>query len=323
MEDTQIENLGPISYKDRIWAHAIKRIVIVLWFKGRGDGPTSREEWDFNLIYPDKRGFNIDWQSFYLDVHRRLVSDAHKRCYAWNRQNSSSSTEDATIISIDDLSARKWALSLCGADSADWDQEAEEPANKCSPSATMISVFGTGVALISYLLPAGSPSSGQARAALMNVTIDDTQSQYWSFDGPWSAVTPNTPCSVCNARPDPLQVHNQTWHDGFLMSGKFTFQGSAVYIYGIDTIMNQAGNITFDMSELSVTAFHYPGKQDYVYNSLFFSATSLDPTIEPTVTWTVKRSTSTPAGEAALFDYAVIIQDQLASPSNPAVGSST
>jgi hypothetical protein len=57
-------------------------------------------------------------------------------------------------------------------------------------------------------------------------TVDDTNSTVWTFVGGWSAVTATTPCSTCFAQPDPQQVFNSSWHDGSVVSGSVTFQGS-------------------------------------------------------------------------------------------------
>jgi hypothetical protein len=68
--------------------------------------------------------------------------------------------------------------------------------------------------------------AAQAFAASTNITVDDTNSTVWTFVGKWSAVTPSTPCPGCFAQPDPKQVFNQSWHDGSIVSGSVTFQGS-------------------------------------------------------------------------------------------------
>ncbi|KAJ7491837.1 hypothetical protein B0H11DRAFT_2398007 [Mycena galericulata] len=97
--------------------------------------------------------------------------------------------------------------------------------------------------------------------------------------------------------------------DGSLRSGAFTFQGAAVYIYGIDVLVPQAGNISFAVtSNPSIAGFHYYGGSGYVYNSLFFSASNLDSTVQHTVTWILE--TSSFGGGAGLFDYAVVTLSQ-------------
>ncbi|KAF7369423.1 hypothetical protein MVEN_00271600 [Mycena venus] len=147
----------------------------------------------------------------------------------------------------------------------------------------------------------------QAYAAVTNRTIDDTDTKFWSFFGPWSAITPSTPCSTCRATPDPEQAHNRTWHDGFGQSGAFTFQGSAVYIYGID--FPDSANMTFNISNSPHTSFHYYTGNNYVYNSLFFSSSGLDPTTTHNVTWLFTQ----PSGGgkiSGLLDYALVTVDQ-------------
>ncbi|KAJ6554353.1 hypothetical protein B0H19DRAFT_1153255 [Mycena capillaripes] len=157
-----------------------------------------------------------------------------------------------------------------------------------------------------------------AHAVLTNITIDDTNSTFWTWAGSWNAVTPTTPCG-CFAQPDPGLVYNSTWHDGLLRSGSFAFQGSAVYIYGID-VVNPA-NISFAMNNPSKTGFHYYGGAGYVYNSLFFSATNLDSKVQHTVTWIMEISST--GGGAGLFDYAVVTLDQAADSSSLSSASST
>ncbi|KAF8197250.1 hypothetical protein K438DRAFT_1760039 [Mycena galopus ATCC 62051] len=96
---------------------------------------------------------------------------------------------------------------------------------------------------------------------------------------------------------------------------------SAVYIYGID-IANPA-NITFGMSSPPLTSFHYYGGDGYVYNSLFFLATGLDPTVQHPVTWILSQSISSGVGEAGLLDYALVTVDQAYPSSSSPMGSST
>jgi hypothetical protein len=84
--------------------------------------------------------------------------------------------------------------------------------------------LGVGLPLVFFAFIAPSPSS-TVQAALTNVTIDDTNSNFWTFAGSWHAVTPTTPCGGCSKQPDPGLTHNSTWHDGELRSGSFTFQG--------------------------------------------------------------------------------------------------
>ncbi|KAJ7605918.1 hypothetical protein FB45DRAFT_1063053 [Roridomyces roridus] len=119
-------------------------------------------------------------------------------------------------------------------------------------------------------------SLGNARATLINLTIDDTNSSHWTFIGPdWNAVTPEAPCTKCALTPNPALVYNTTWHDGTLLSGIFTFEGSAVYIYGIDPPTKWATNISFEMNSITSSHFRDGGSQ-YIYDSLFFSVSNLD-----------------------------------------------
>ncbi|KAJ6491521.1 hypothetical protein DFH09DRAFT_1208147 [Mycena vulgaris] len=169
----------------------------------------------------------------------------------------------------------------------------------------MVPCFSVGVALILHAFLAA-----RAFAASINITIDDTNSTVWTFVpvGNWSAVTPATPCPGCFAQPDPTLAHNSTWHDGTVVSGSCTFQGSAIYIYGIDLAATSGTNISFNMNDRSKTGFHYYGESASVYNSLFFSATNLDSSVAHTVTWI--GQTNFVGSGAMLFDYAVITVDQ-------------
>ncbi|KAF8213353.1 hypothetical protein K438DRAFT_1088447 [Mycena galopus ATCC 62051] len=160
---------------------------------------------------------------------------------------------------------------------------------------------------------------GKAHAALTNITIDDTNSTYWTFVGSYHAVTPTTPCIGCTDNPDAGLVYNSTWHDGALRSGSFVFQGAAVYIYGID-VVNPA-NVTFAMNNPTINGFHYFSANGYVYNSLFFSATGLDATVQHTVTWLMEQSSA--GGGSALFDYAIVTVDTADSSSSASGSSST
>ncbi|KAF7339699.1 hypothetical protein MSAN_02185300 [Mycena sanguinolenta] len=158
----------------------------------------------------------------------------------------------------------------------------------------------------------------QSYATLSNITIDDTNSTFWTFVGSYNAVTPSTPCSGCVAQPDPGLAYNSTWHDGALRSGSFVFQGTAVYIFGID-VLNPA-NVSFAMSNPTVNSFHYYSGSTYGYNALFFSATNLDSSVQHTVTWLMEQSSV--GGESALFDYAIVTLD-LADTSSSATGGAS
>ncbi|KAF7318961.1 hypothetical protein HMN09_00231900 [Mycena chlorophos] len=144
-------------------------------------------------------------------------------------------------------------------------------------------------------------------AVLVNITFDDTNSTAFTWAGQWSAITPQTPCPGCFAQPNASLAFNQSWHDGSLVSGTFSFQGVAVYIFGIDVL--DPANISFAMNNPSISSFHYVNTNGgYIYNSLFFVAQSLDGTVPHTVTWSLERSSI--GGGAALFDYAVVTVDQ-------------
>ncbi|KAF7328495.1 hypothetical protein MVEN_02536500 [Mycena venus] len=156
-----------------------------------------------------------------------------------------------------------------------------------------------------------------ARAALTNITIDDTDLSYftWTEDAgespaptiPWAAISPGTPCLYCSAQPQTSDIENKTWHDGTNNSaGSFTFQGSAVYLYGID--LDNPANISFTMDGAAAGFHYYSGSEQFVFRSLFFSATNLAlGSVNHTVSW-VLHATKT-NGTTGLFDYAVITVD--------------
>ncbi|KAJ6523620.1 hypothetical protein B0H19DRAFT_651166 [Mycena capillaripes] len=147
---------------------------------------------------------------------------------------------------------------------------------------------------------------GQAYAALANITVDDTNSTFWTFVGSYNVITASMPCPSCLIAPDPGLVYNNSWHDGALRSGSFVFQGTAVYIYGIDC--SYSANLTFAMSNPSRASSHLYSGDGYVYNSLFFSAADLDASVQHTVTWLMESSAS--GGGSAVFDYAIITVDR-------------
>ncbi|KAJ6523600.1 hypothetical protein B0H19DRAFT_650496 [Mycena capillaripes] len=147
---------------------------------------------------------------------------------------------------------------------------------------------------------------GQAYAALTNITIDDTNSTFWTFVGAYNVITSSMPCIDCAFAPDPGLVYNNSWHDGALRSGSFIFQGTAVYIYGVDWFYS--ANLTFAMSNPLRASSHLYSGDGFVYNSLFFSATNLDASVQHTVTWLMETSAS--GGGSAIFDYAIVTVDR-------------
>ncbi|KAJ7310968.1 hypothetical protein DFH08DRAFT_974126 [Mycena albidolilacea] len=176
-------------------------------------------------------------------------------------------------------------------------------------------LFSGAIALVIHALLASSPCT-QAYAALTTITIDDSNSTFWTWettpddiDSSWHAITPTTPCSAANcvSGVDPAQVTDATWHDGHLSSGSCKFQGSAISIYGIEVI--NPANISFTMDDPATKTFHYfDTRGGFVYNALFFEATNLDPNVQHTVKWVLEASSVD--GGSALFDYALVTVDQ-------------
>ncbi|KAJ7605919.1 hypothetical protein FB45DRAFT_766288 [Roridomyces roridus] len=164
---------------------------------------------------------------------------------------------------------------------------------------------------------------GQVSASLTNLTIDDTDGTYWNFEGSWNAISPEAPCTSCTDKPDASQPFNGTWHQGGRRSGIFSFRGSAVYIYGIDTPAAFAGRIVFQLNNGSNTSTHLHLGSTYVYNSLFYSATGLNSSVTNTVNWVIEdgdgASSSDPSG---LFDYARVTVGEEDVASSSSTGSS-
>ncbi|KAJ7029429.1 hypothetical protein C8F04DRAFT_1116345 [Mycena alexandri] len=164
-------------------------------------------------------------------------------------------------------------------------------------------------------------------AGLTNVTIDDTDLSHFTWTQvpdipqatiPWAAVSPTTPCGYCSAQPQTTDIQNQTWHDGSNNSaGSLTFQGLAVYIYGID--LENPANITFELDGNSEPFHYYSGSEQFVFRSLFFSATGLTANVNHTVSWVVHATKTN--GTTGLFDYALLTVDESsAAPSGTASG---
>ncbi|KAJ7890157.1 hypothetical protein B0H14DRAFT_3705911 [Mycena olivaceomarginata] len=159
--------------------------------------------------------------------------------------------------------------------------------------------------LLLLLLPAF------VEGAIINTTVDDTETSFnWSES--WTAVTPSRPCAGCASKPDASKVEGGSWHDGNIMTtkddsagGSLTFQGSAVYIYGIDQADSEA-DILFTLDSITST-HHYTGSDRFAYHALFFSATGLAADQTHTVKWTLaKNSASDRDLQTTLFDYAVV-----------------
>ncbi|KAJ6525764.1 hypothetical protein B0H19DRAFT_591399 [Mycena capillaripes] len=149
-----------------------------------------------------------------------------------------------------------------------------------------------------------------ASGAITNTTIDDSDSSF-TFTGTWNVITPNSPCNGCSSQLNASQTNGGTWHDGNYQdgapvgtSGSFTFQGSAVYIFGIDQAVSQP-DIAFTLGNVQ-QVHHYTGTVQYVYNALFFSAEGLDPDQTHTVDWVFNLADTGVVMQVALFDYAIV-----------------
>ncbi|KAJ7072959.1 hypothetical protein C8F01DRAFT_1243972 [Mycena amicta] len=162
----------------------------------------------------------------------------------------------------------------------------------------------------------------QTQAALTNLTIDDANLAYFTWTeapnvsptpvNPWAAISPGNPCDYCSAQPPTTDIFDQTWHDGSNNSaGSLTFQGSAVYIFGID--LDNPANITFTLDGQPAGFHYYAGADQFVFKTLFYSASGLSPSDNHTVAW-VLHTTKT-NGTTGLFDYALITVEDTASAS--------
>ncbi|KAJ7912372.1 hypothetical protein B0H13DRAFT_542983 [Mycena leptocephala] len=154
-----------------------------------------------------------------------------------------------------------------------------------------------------------------AEGTLTNTTIDGTSSSF-SWSGKWTAIATSAPCCWCTSKPDSAQIPPATYHIGEFdsteaegTSGSFTFQGSAVYIYGIDDACSQP-NIVFELDRITSTYHgHYTGSDQFSHHALFFSATGLAPDRPHTVTWACEPNPGlgkTLRAQRALFDYAIV-----------------
>ncbi|KAK7026303.1 hypothetical protein R3P38DRAFT_1038088 [Favolaschia claudopus] len=152
-----------------------------------------------------------------------------------------------------------------------------------------------------------------------NITIDDTNTTYFSFDqGPvvlenpfWVPASVSNPCGYCSAQPGivspPDSIFNQTWHDGKSgATGTLRFQGSAVYIYGIDIL--SSANMSFSLDSDTPVYHHYDGLNQFVFRSLFFSAEGLKADVPHTLSW-ILNTPNTNGTASGLFDYAVVTVD--------------
>ncbi|KAJ7709554.1 hypothetical protein B0H17DRAFT_1190755 [Mycena rosella] len=165
-----------------------------------------------------------------------------------------------------------------------------------------------------------------ANGSITNTTVDDTSSSF-TFAGAWSGITPTSPCNGCSSKPDPSLTYGGTWHDGNIgngaspTTGSFTFQGSAVYIFGIDQAISQP-DIAFTLGSVQST-HHYTGTEQFVYDALFFSATGLAADQTHTVNWVfnVDQASGVSVLQEALFDYAIVTsgeEDVQTTPAAPA-----
>ncbi|KAJ7312861.1 hypothetical protein DFH08DRAFT_1087423 [Mycena albidolilacea] len=181
------------------------------------------------------------------------------------------------------------------------------------------------LSLLPLLLTLAILSTSQAD--LTNITIDDSDLAYFTWiqntgsflpNLPWAAITPTSPCVYCSARPpQTADIYNQTWHDGSNNSaGSFTFQGSAVYMYGID--LKDPANISFTMDGNVSTFHYYNGSEPFVFKSLFFSAKDLIENVNHTVSWVLHATRTNGTTQAALFDSAIVTvnQSQTSAPAN-------
>ncbi|GJE89335.1 hypothetical protein PsYK624_054340 [Phanerochaete sordida] len=136
-----------------------------------------------------------------------------------------------------------------------------------------------------------------AYGTLVNITIDDQGHDPMTGNklSRTSGISLGQTCgSACDAQPDPLRVFNGTWMDTtFIPGGKdehgvpqsvtFSFTGTAVYVYGIQSqSINRPGSdadvlFYIDGAKEGNYKFTAKGPQSaYTYNQLLFSADDFD-----------------------------------------------
>ncbi|KAF7331258.1 hypothetical protein MKEN_00002900 [Mycena kentingensis (nom. inval.)] len=170
-----------------------------------------------------------------------------------------------------------------------------------------------------------------AHAVPTNVTIDDADLGYFSWspgseDDPsapasWAAISPGHECGYCSAQPLSSSIHDGTWHDGSNTSvGSISFQGTAIWLYGID--LDNPANISFTLDGAPAGSHHYNGSARFIFDALFFSASGLSAKEgeNHTVAWTLHATKTN--GTTALFDYAVVTVERDASSSSASAGDS-
>ncbi|KIP04306.1 hypothetical protein PHLGIDRAFT_201620 [Phlebiopsis gigantea 11061_1 CR5-6] len=165
------------------------------------------------------------------------------------------------------------------------------------PTSIMLTLFMS--TYLSYLVPS------HVSANLVNVTVDDQ-----GVDPLTGASISYTPlsirawslgqlCDECNARPDPAQTLNGTWHhavyntdsdvwEGSLpQTATFSFSGSALYLFGIIHLprddQTSSAKYTFSIDGERVGRFNGddsdlfedPSQSEYLYHQVLYSNSSI------------------------------------------------
>ncbi|KAJ7131708.1 hypothetical protein C8R43DRAFT_657578 [Mycena crocata] len=173
--------------------------------------------------------------------------------------------------------------------------------------------------LLSALLPVIYLFFHSANASATNITIDDTNSTFFTYTQSWNAVTLSTPCPTCFWQLDASQLYNNSWHDAAeSRSASCTFRGSAIYLYGVD--VPNGANISFTMNTPAIQAYHHYDGDAAVYRALLFHASDLEPSTEHTLTWLLTPAAD--GGSVGIIDYAIVTQvDSAGSAQTSSAGS--
>lgn len=117
------------------------------------------------------------------------------------------------------------------------------------------------------------------RVMSVNISVDDA-SPSWTYTGLWRARGPGLLCSVCFENPDPHQAFDSTWHDtsDIDATASITFSGISLSVYAILPVETSptVNQYSFSLNGVASTPFSMNATGTYSYNTLIFSASSLN-----------------------------------------------
>ncbi|KAJ3556410.1 hypothetical protein NM688_g2044 [Phlebia brevispora] len=184
----------------------------------------------------------------------------------------------------------------------------------------------SSTALLLLLLP-----SLFVEAVSVNVTVDDTipdpvtgATFTYAPTGRWNV---GNNCTGCLAQPDPSLVYDGTWHDATYsrteigkdetQTAQISFNGYALYVYGIVSQSTISPNSTADISfyidgELSgVFTYTPPGESSYLYNVCLYANDSLS---AGSHSFMLQNGVAGGITSLVLFDYIIYTQDRRPEP---------